>query len=317
MPQSLSEQFYELFDGNRSAVGTESGGCLRLHDLDYDWVNHVNMHLTLGGDEAVGVYPLVYNILCHERWRVKWGCVDFDEGEEASWAYALRLQKLLAKAGITAWIERSRSKGYHVWVFAVDWVPAATMRRALLVACQLVKVPTKEINPKSEGFDDPKTLGNYVRLPYPGWLGLLAGDQRRVVVDEDGRSFSPKNFARWALESRCTQSQLEFLASRYQPPKPKVVHREVNDIEAEELDDAVRRVGIRTIHILNDGPNEHRDRSSTLFWLGQMLVRDGNHTYDEVVALLKYADQRWGKFHLRHDFDQRIIDIVDKVWEDQ
>jgi hypothetical protein len=47
-------------------------------------------------------------------------------------------------------IERSRSKGWHIWVFASHPVTAKAMRRALKVAYAAIELPAKEANPKSE-----------------------------------------------------------------------------------------------------------------------------------------------------------------------
>lgn len=346
--EQFIEQFIELFDGNRTAVGTEDGGCLRLSQVDMWPATISNHHLTLGGSLSIGVYPLVFTPSTYPEagvsegeWLVKWGCVDLDDDIEQAWAQALNVVGILREFGVTAWLEPSRSKGLHVWVFASEWMPAWIMRRALLMACTLVDAPIKEINPKSEGFDNPATLGNYVRLAYPGALGSMAparpcvacghdeptpgghrpsvrdllGELRRTVVDDSGRPYCASCFVRIALANRCSQHQLMPLAEGWNPPAVRTQHQ-VNDISAEGLEDAIARVHRRTIHILMDGPNEHRDRSATLFWLGQMLVRDGLHTYDEIIALLMYADRKWGKFHDRPDFERRITDIVDKAWSE-
>ncbi len=314
----IQDGFYELFDGNRLAIGTEDGGCVRLSDARYDWVNHVYMHLTDGDEHAVGVYPLVCRN--QENWWVKWGCVDFDEGEEVSFAHAQRVLALLKKFDITAWVERSRSKGSHVWVFCSEWVPAWVMRRSLLVVTSAVGAPIKEINPKSEGFDNPKTLGNYVRLPYPGWLDPLnvVSPTRRVVLDKGGIEMMLEEFVHAAMASRCRPEQLERLASIWVPPKP-IVHREVTDIPTDEgLEDAISRCLPTSIGILMDGPHEGRDRSSTLYWLGSILVRDRQHTYDECIALVRYADERWGhKYEGRADAERRYQDIIDKAWDNR
>ena len=175
----MPTDFMALFDGNHAAVGTEEGGCLRWPDqlpmlADVWWECMVKDHLT-GEHSPIGVYPMVHS---DAGWQVKWGCVDFDEGETQSLVYARNVANALKAMGVQGWIERSRSKGYHVWVFAEEWVPADLMREALLGVCQVVDAPTREINPKSSGFDNPATLGNYVRIMYPGGLhGTLDNDQ--------------------------------------------------------------------------------------------------------------------------------------------
>ena len=144
----MSDTFITLFQGNPAVIGTEEGGCDRSpHKTTADhmawWVTQMQQHLD-GGPQA-GVYPMVQT---SDGFVVHWGCIDVDEGEEASLIHASNIVTVLRKFGVTGWIERSRSKGYHVWVFAQDWVPAQLMRHALLAAAQIAQAPTREINPK-------------------------------------------------------------------------------------------------------------------------------------------------------------------------
>jgi hypothetical protein len=256
---------------------------------------------------------------------VNWGCVDFDEGEEESLKHARNLQALLGKFGMTAWVERSRSKGYHVWVFGDVWMSAASVRRGLLVATHAVGAPTREINPKSEGSNDLEFLGNYVRLPYPGWCN---GDDcsyvRRVVINEDGTYISVLNFVDDAIRNR-GWGRIDKLASRWTPPVSTMSPRhdsghpesELGDLQGEALEDALRRVSPSIKGILNDGPIGTRDRSSTLYWLANALYEHGRHSYTEIVGLLMWADCRWGKYHSRNDFERRITEMVDKAWNNR
>ena len=137
----MVEAFGFLFRGRLDVYGTEEGGADRDDTESYS--TRIQNHLL--GVRPMGVYPMVDHP--NDGWVVTWGCVDFDEGDLPSWVHAVNLQAVLHTFGITAWIERSRSKGYHVWVFLKGWTEAALVRRALLAACQIVDAPTKEINP--------------------------------------------------------------------------------------------------------------------------------------------------------------------------
>lgn len=330
MSSGLLDDFIALFDGRHEAVGTEQGGCWRFKVGEGVFSHAVKEHLMFGGDKAIGIYPLV----CYQQrdtdqglavdWRVHWGCVDFDEGDEASWVHAKNLVRVLSKVGVAGWIERSRSKGYHVWVFAErgEWVPAATVRRGLLVACQIAGAPTKEINPKAEGHEDPPSfLGNYVRLPYPGWLGMTSREQlemdRRVVVDMDYRSHGKFGLEMFVREAHTCAglSGLVKLAAHWKPPVRRSDIPE-RDGELPELDeDIVRRMGGLAYTIWKDGVLEGHDRSGTIYKLGLQLYQDGNHTFDECVAILKDADERViGKYVGRRDADSRYEQIMEKVW---
>ena len=81
----------------------------------------VDLHLHAAGT-PIGIYPLEGGNRC------RWICSDFDtsEAEELAWRYAEAWEYY----GIQAWVETSRSKGYHVWVFADDWMSGTIARRA-------------------------------------------------------------------------------------------------------------------------------------------------------------------------------------------
>ena len=328
MTTDITDGFIELFQGNTSAVGTEEGGCERLNvDAfgDVAWRDMVSMHLR-GTRTPVGVYPMVARIKgvakervteWHTQWAVRWGCVDFDEGDEVSWAHAVNVQAVLRECEIQSWIERSRSKGYHVWVFASEWVPAVDMRRALLGACQIVEAPQREINPKQTELKDGQ-LGNYVRLPYPNCMrpGYLAVDTpRRVVVNASPNqwAYSMEMFVREALQKRVTPERLAQvgLALYTEPPKRQRMVTTTSSMGGS----AVGRMSGLAYRIWDDGPLEGMGRGHTLYKLGCQLFEDGQHTAEEAEELLIDADTRWGKFVDRGD-EHLITRMVDKIWEE-
>src|SRR5262245_53819575 len=91
------DRFIELFEGNHAAVGGEEGMCWHIsgNEQDEQFKGHILTHLD-GTMEPIGVYPMVNNVMQETgggyvqrlKWAVKWGCVDFDEGEEESWVHA-------------------------------------------------------------------------------------------------------------------------------------------------------------------------------------------------------------------------------------
>lgn len=214
----------QLFVGRKDVIGTEEGGCERLESSDI-WNQCMVNHWT-GDGPPVGVYPMVREIISMNgqghlpgAWAVHWGCVDFDEGDRDSLVHACNLVRVLQHFDITSWIEKSRSKGYHVWVFLQDWTYAATVRRALLAACQIAQAPTKEINPKQETLAED-AVGNYVRLPYPpdttdGRRQVWTGD----YTDPDSLLPMARNvFALDAWQTRVDAPKLETLGKLWQPP---------------------------------------------------------------------------------------------------
>lgn len=322
----LVNRFCALFDGSREAVGTEEGGCRRLTDPE-DWLLELEGHLRFP-DCQVGVYPMTTMIdddwttvgTSHGpyNWVVKWGCVDFDMGEEESWAQALDLSHCLEQFKIKSWIERSRSKGYHVWIFLEAWTDAEVVRRALLAASQIVGTSTKEINPKQVELE-PGQLGNYVRLPYPGWLDPNYRDEpepKRAMIGVDGVPHSLSWFVDVAEQTLVTPRELEELAWYYvAPPSPAQLTRDWTRLEGSSVD----RLRGKTRIIWEQGPLETEGsptnfRGQTLWKLARYIVEDGRHTPEEALELLTDADVRWGKFYERADGPLRLRQMVDKAF---
>ncbi|SVB93407.1 uncharacterized protein METZ01_LOCUS246261, partial [marine metagenome] len=163
----IANGFAMLFRGGKVAL--DSGDEFRPWRLDSggfqpadgkDWLSIAYDHLWTG--PSVGVYPLV---LHEEEFDVYWGCVDWDTGPAESMIHARNVRMALKQLGLVGWVERSRSKGFHLWVFFTDAVPAVDARRGLIGVCDLVEAPTTEVNPKQVELSG-RGWGNGVRLPY-------------------------------------------------------------------------------------------------------------------------------------------------------
>jgi hypothetical protein len=295
----LQLRFAALFEGRRDAYGTEEGGCRWATDSDIYEVL-VDRHLETG--PCLGVYPQTAEGVVH------WGCVDFDEGDEKSRIDAVNLTTALAQLGVVGFIERSRSKGFHVWVFADGWVPAPLMRKALMGACQLVEAPIKEVNPKQESLPEG-SVGNYVRLPYPG----NGNPGRQVVIDEsDGSDLDVETFVSLAEHSLVTPSMLEPFAELYvppvAPPPPKRVWVDDGRKPTEKLSGLA-------FTIYKDGPLDGSDRSDTLWKLCSLMREEcPDLTFHEALDLLVDADRRWGKFSRRANGEQQLAKMLSKAW---
>lgn len=323
MSDDLVQAFARLFAGRTDAYGTEQGGAERIAEgEEVPYYNHLH------GGAPIGVYPLFLYQSCETDmglamdWRVHWGCVDMDvkragkhrwdyDTTEEAWDDAQSLRLVLESEGITGWIEVTRSHGYHVWVFTTESVSAQYMRRALLVACQIAGVPPTEVNPKSEGFDDPSQLGNYVRLPYPNVLAKgQSAEGTRTVLDADGGYLSLVNFVADAEESLARPEQLEELAKLWKPPAPAVEIGE-SDVDLSEITPNLNGLAWT---ILNNPPLEGQDRSSRLFKLACECKKSGVAP-EEAVLVVRVADEWHGqKFVGRKDADDRYTQTVRKAW---
>jgi hypothetical protein len=306
---TVANDFATLFQGNPAATGTEEGGCDRSH-RPHD--ERINDHL--GSGEPIGIYPMVHEHLT-DKWWVWFSAVDFDEGEEISRRHATALAEALRLVGLTGWVERSRSKGYHVWLYHQRPVEAVVARHALLWVCEVVNVPTKEVNPKQVSLQ-PGQLGNYIRIPYPGY-GAMPDImpprlERRVVLSPStGLPLSLSAFVRQAMASRATPEQIAEVAARYKPPVRHVPRHtpETLDLDVEELLEQVPKVARKIWH---EGPLPGGDRSSAMFKLASLIWEADVLSYDDTYTLLQAAP--WQKFQGRADEDTRIHAVLGRVW---
>lgn len=295
---TVTDAFAELFQGRTDAY------CWRHPDGRYEAVrqsltaDHWDAHLN-GHAGSLLVYPQ------RPDGTVVWGCVDIDLGQDLL-VLAANLQAVLAALHIPSYIELTKGKGYHVWVFAEDWVPASTMRRALLVANEVAGSGSKEINPKQEHLDEGQ-VGNAVNLPYPsGWHDT----GKRAVLNSDGTGPLPL-LEFLGLVEPVGLATLETVAALYKPPVPTITVKARTpildveaDIEGTPLWYDLTPLG-RLIH--RDGPLPDPikgtfDRSTALYKLAKECAKS-RFGWDDALKVIWSADaQPWGgKWHERRD----------------
>jgi len=299
----LIGDYMTLFRGRGDAHGTWEGGCKREMVTIDKFRNH------LAGAELIGVYPVVP---MRGEARCVWGCSDIDVDDMDA---AFNLSMAFRIKQVTAWVEKTR-KGYHVWVFSTKSVTAATMRRAFLAAHQAIDYPAKEVNPKQEHVG--AGFGNYVRLPYPNAFGGLSADHNyndvhvRYMIDETGNPLSLGFFVNHAIKDRAEPEQLEVLASLYKPPVIPQYEYADGPVSSDIMS-LVHKAGGMAYVIWRDGPKNGADRSLSL-WKIALQCRDNNLSPPEAVQVVKSADLRWGKYHLRPDPDTEINRMIAKVY---
>ena len=304
IPDYLTQPYISLFRGRGDVYGHNEGRCVKEQLTNEVFQKHFS------GEAPMGIYPMVPHA---EQFYVAWGCVDFDTADADQ--NAVKLHDALMEAGIVSWIEKSRSKGFHVWVFAEQAVLAEDMRNMLIVASHVAETPTTEVNPKQTTLKAGQ-YGNYVRLPYPN-MADRSTDRQRIFhrnYVESGDFKNPMDFSDFvstAMSLRTSQETIKRIASMYQPPKQATVV--VNDY----VYDATLSVAMQILSplgkvIWRDGPLAGKDRSSTLAKLGHETVRSGLNPSQTKIVLMT-ADKRWGKYHLRHDGELEIDKLVVRV----
>ncbi len=332
----MSEVFHSLFEGFPYAQGTDAGGCA--------WVGvtseTIEMHLD--GKTMIGIYPMVYDPekkhhgtagfisddsnrpiypdMRQDLWKCKWGAIDIDEGDD-SVVYGQNAATILQALDIQAWVELSRSKGCHVWVFAQDWVEAPIMRQALLAAVQLSKIEFDAVYPKQDYLEGPP--GNYMRLPYGG----KRPEGRQEVLDSEGYPMELYDFLLEASTSLTPVSALKLAAALWQPPvKNLPPERSYNRTPLMQMD-GTRLRGVAR-RMWEDGPHQHyntegagRGRHGFLGRFARAMWEAG-YAQSDIMAWTSKLDAQLGawfsdgpKFQGRPDAQRQIENVVNKARE--
>lgn len=126
----------------------------------------------LEGRQPYGVYLLVQD-------RTRALAVDFDTPDlEGPMAFVAAAQNY----GVPSYIERSKSKGYHVWIFCESGgVLAAKGRRVVRHILAEICHPNVEVFPKQDRLD-AGSYGNFINAPL---FGQLVNEGRSVFVQAD------------------------------------------------------------------------------------------------------------------------------------
>jgi hypothetical protein len=286
-------------DGDFRPWQTADGGYIPADGKDF--LNVVEDHLK--DSPAIGVYPLV---ALEDGIKVWWGCVDFDEGIAESYIHAKNLREVLKQLGVTSWVERSRSKGFHVWVFFIEPMSAIDVRVGLTAACEIVEAPVKEVNPKQTEITE-RGWGNGVRLPYAA--NRKQGGYNEMDNPEYSFSMVPlRVFLKEAIPTRITPAAWEPVRALYSPPEPRpaFTYRKTPYTGVlDGLSGVIRRNGPRPEPEKPEG-----DRSSTLFALACAMATQ-RYAEDVILKELKEADIDWGgKYNKRPDGDKRLEETV-------
>jgi len=293
-----TDRFIKLFRGRGDVYGSEEGSCVKEPLTRQVFDNH------LSGATPIGVYPMVP---IRGDWYTVWGCTDIDTGDLQA---AINLQTAFEAVNVHAFIEKSRSKGYHVWVFASEPVLARDMRRMFLACHQVVDYPAREVNPKQETLASTKQYGNYVRLPYPNYADLSIPNRR--VINHDEEPYSLEVFINMAESSLVTPEAITRLAGFYkEPPKSNFINTDYQ--QCESLPEAMRKLSALGKVIWRDGPLEGGDRSRALAKLSHECVRSGLNP-SETKVVITDADLRWGKYHDRTNGELEIDKLVQRAY---
>lgn len=299
----MATELFDLFEGRTDAWGGDEGRAI------WQPVTPQLVQAHLNGTCPIGIYPIRQRQTDDDKLVVHWGCCDIDTGD---WSEAYNLGVALEAMGLEPWIERSRSKGWHVWVFVNGWVEAWEMRRALKVAYGVIGLQAKEANPKSEKLR-VNQLGNYVRLPYKGAANGPVERQtfmQGFTREHDGTPLELDEFLK-SPKGVDPGVVRKWAAKWFEPPRKHHVSAETL-LEDDALKQLASRMASQTYSVWYNGPKT-ADRSATLQALGHAFAKQG-FTPAECFQLVSAADRMWGKYHQRVDGEGYIVDIVERCY---
>lgn len=309
-----AQKMFNIFKGNVSSYGQDvpkgddpaAGGMRVDRTLTFDLIaDHLN------GKVGIGIYPTWHTP--DGTLMASWGCCDIDTGD---WSEAFMLATALKSMGMVPHIERSRSKGWHIWVFPENPVEAWQMRRALKVAYAAIELPAKEANPKSEQLK-PGQVGNYVRLPYKGAFKSTSLPQVRQTfmagwnAKDDGVPVPASDWLyEWDNSFTTPNIVITDWADRWVETPRKVIV-DLDKLDEPELKSTLSRLPGNLKLFVQNGPAS--DRSAGLVALAYQL-RSHGYTAKEIYSIIAVADMLWGnKYGDRPDGEKWLIDIVERV----
>lgn len=148
--------FRSLFSGRDDVygvMGQKGPLCIREPLTDELLVRHFS------GGARIGQYALFKDST------IRWACIDIDEMVRDK---AGRIVVGCIENNLFPYVERSRSKGYHIWLFFDEPVKAQSVRRVLSKVLKDVGAEGCEVFPKQDSITSDNGVGNFVFLPLQG-----------------------------------------------------------------------------------------------------------------------------------------------------
>lgn len=294
MPEHASQEDIELmlrlFDGRRDIYGINKGTVERNHKGNWNevfWEELMKHHLE--GVEAadLGVY------LVRDDDTVTFAAIDIDEPD-----LALAQEVAETMPGECAWIERSRSGNYHVFVFFDEPLEAYYARAVLRAVIVSVGRPDLEIFPKQDGLREGM-VGNYISIPWHG-------KDRPTVNTDNGYAWKRKE---WLHAAHLERTGAEEWRRR---------GRALGGRKREEMRSG--EFGERnSLHVCanyifenrKDNPVAEGHRATVLFNLAKMYANCRHYTQDEAEQFVEAVNQE-GTSPIPH---REVVRFVNNAYE--
>ncbi|MBU0717250.1 MAG: hypothetical protein KJ749_03300 [Planctomycetes bacterium] len=162
--------FRECFAGLTHVYGTYDVRTGRVRQVKEPVTDRVIL-AHLQGAQSYGVYLLVKD-------RTRAIAADFDSDD--LWA-PMEFVAAARNYNLPAYLERSKAKGYHGWIFFEEsGILAAKARLIVRHLLDEIEHPDTEVFPKQDALDPNVTYGNFINAPL---FGALVPQGRTVFVD--------------------------------------------------------------------------------------------------------------------------------------
>ena len=189
--------FRSLFRGLEHVYGTYDLRTGKAYQVKAP-VTDMVIHHHLAGKQPYGVYPLKKD----RTWVV---VVDFDNDDTNP---PLQFVAAASHYGLSAYVERSKSKGFHVWMFCLEEGVLATKARLdVRHILEEIGQPNAEIFPKQDALDERNQYGNFINAPL---FGRLVPHGRTIFLDpENGLTHYPNQCDFLDSVERITENMLD------------------------------------------------------------------------------------------------------------
>ena len=184
-----------FYKGEKKDNGKVGGKAYIIREAvsDKHWIDHVD-----GKDPSLGIVPIRDDATC------SWSCIDVDD-------YTIDVRKTIAlytKLNLPIIPCRSKSGGFHLFIFYSEPVEAKLAIKKLIEVASVLGFADCEIFPKQEFLDVERgDTGNFLNLPY--FNGDMSG---RYAMNEKAEALSMDAFFELVNQKAITQEQLQNLS---------------------------------------------------------------------------------------------------------
>lgn len=303
MEATLISRFAALFAGRTDIAGVHIASENRTFtERPEGGVTEETYRAHLEGRRSLGIAPL------RDDGTVSWFAFDVDVDDQG---LTRRIRSVLAQHGFAPYIERTKSKGYHVWCFLSEPTPAKAVRALATQVLVEADAPSHmEVFPKQTWLREGQ-VGNWINLPYYGGM-----PDKRVMIDDDGQVIPLQTFLAFVQRTPFPQEVAEALhlsnpgkrggaikigfgdRREYDGPPPAcVLHAMQADApEGTRNDTAARLVGYWAGYA---GLDDDEVSDKLHEWNEQLADPLSEHELEETIRKVSKKRNSWGCARLR------------------